>query len=192
MEPILEDLLGSKSKARLLRLFFHYPEENFELKEIVKKIALASKEINENLKLFLKGKIIKQNNKKQKHFFSLNKDFPYFSALQDIVINSPTVSVTNFLKKISRVGKIKFLLFAGKLLKSTKTRLDILIVGEDLKTTKINNLIQELENESVFSLDYAVMSSKEFLYRYEMHDGFLRDVFDFPHQILINKLRIKP
>jgi len=48
--------------------------------------------------------------------------------------------------------------------------------------------LAELESEVGKEIQYAFMETKEFEYRYQMFDRFVRDIFEKPHEKLINKL----
>ncbi len=39
-------------------------------------------------------------------------------------------------------------------------------------------------------LNYSVLPTKEFLYRLRMRDKFIRDILDYPHEKILNKLDI--
>ncbi len=51
--------------------------------------------------------------------------------------------------------------------------------------------IRALEAEIGIEIRYATFISADLLYRVGMHDKLTRDVFDYPHQILIDKIGIR-
>ena len=88
------------------------------------------------------------------------------------------------------MGQIKLLIIAGIFLDEPDSRADILIVGDKLKRTLIENLLRRLEAELGKELTYGILETAEFEYRYGIYDKFIRDVIDYPHQIVVNKLNI--
>ncbi|MEK7134977.1 MAG: hypothetical protein AAB735_01015, partial [Patescibacteria group bacterium] len=62
--------------------------------------------------------------------------------------------------------------------------------GDNIKPAKFNNFIKKLEAEIGKEISYALMTTKEFHYRYDMYDRFVRDLLDFKHEKLLNKLKI--
>ena len=67
---------------------------------------------------------------------------------------------------------------------------DLLVVGDKIKSAKFDRFLKELEAEVGREINCALMTTKEFYYRYNMYDRFVRDILDFKHEKLINKLKI--
>jgi len=65
-----------------------------------------------------------------------------------------------------------------------------LIVGDKIKSSKFDRFLKELEAEVGREINCAIMTTKEFYYRHDMYDRFIRDLLDFKHEKLINKLKI--
>ena len=63
--------------------------------------------------------------------------------------------------------------------------MDLLIVGDKMKRGKIEEGIRKLEAEIGAELVYAIFDTKEFLYRLNMYDKLVRDILDYPHEILL-------
>lgn len=70
----------------------------------------------------------------------------------------------------------------------TQSRADIVVVGDNLKRTAIESAIRSIEKQIGRELTYSVLTTKDFKYRVDMRDKFIRDVLDFPHKKIINKL----
>ena len=60
-----------------------------------------------------------------------------------------------------------------------------MIVGDNLKKVAIEGGIRKLEAEIGAELTYAVFNTKEFVYRLNMYDKLVRDILDFPHEVLL-------
>jgi DNA replication initiation complex subunit (GINS family) len=91
-------------------------------------------------------------------------------------------------RKLSKVGRIKMALISRALINSDLGRIDLFLVGDDIHERKLHKFLLELEAEVGKEIQYASMDSKEFEYRYQMFDRFVRDIFEKPHEKLINKL----
>ena len=68
--------------------------------------------------------------------------------------------------------------------------LDMLIVGDKLDLGMVQKNVALLESEVGKELRYATFTTDEFMYRIKMYDKLIRDVFDFPHQKLVNQINI--
>ena len=54
-----------------------------------------------------------------------------------------------------------------------------------MKKSKIEEGIHRLEAEIGAEMVYAIFDTKEFLYRLSMYDKLVRDILDFPHEIIL-------
>jgi hypothetical protein len=70
-------------------------------------------------------------------------------------------------------------------IKNHDSRVDLLIVGNKMKKSKIEEGIRRIEAEIGTELTYAIFDTKEFLYRLNMYDKLIRDILDYPHEIVL-------
>ena len=110
--------------------------------------------------------------------------FKYTDELEGLLINSDTLDKEVILNTFKRAGRLKLLAVSGIFLKDKDSRVDILLVGDRMKRGKIEEGIKRLEAEIGAELTYAVFETKEFTYRLNMYDKLVRDILDFPHEII--------
>ena len=189
-EPTLDALFDSPIKVKLLKLFLYNPDGDFESKAIAKKLNLKSAQVNKNINDLAEIKFLNCKNPKGKKTFRVNRDFKFYNELKELVAKASPASKEEMLKRLKSLGKIKLALLAGVFINSDTSRADLLIVGDNIKPAKFNNFIRKLEAEVCKEIGYALMTTKEFHYRYDMYDRFIRDLLDFKHEKLINKLKI--
>jgi hypothetical protein len=65
---------------------------------------------------------------------------------------------------------------------------DLLVVGDNMKLSLLENIIKTIESEIGKEIRYAVFETQEFTYRYSVFDKLIRDILDFQHEKIINKL----
>lgn len=126
--------------------------------------------------------------KKKVHGWTLNDDFLYLDALQSFLIHVSPLQDQTIIRKFNRVGKIRLLIIAGVFIQDKDSRVDILIVGDNLRRGSIDTIIKEMEAELGRDLTYSVFETKDFQYRMGMYDKLIRDILDYPHKKLVNKL----
>ena len=95
-------------------------------------------------------------------------------------LNKQTIS-NNFKK----VGRVKLIIVSGVFIKNDDSRVDLLIVGDKMRKRKIEEGICKLEAEIGTELVYAVFDTKEFIYRLNMYDKLIRDILDYPHEVVL-------
>ena len=189
-EPTLEALFDSPVRARVLKVFIYAPERNFTPKEIAKKLNARTALINKHIKCLAEIKFIKSKSAGGRKSFKVNRDFDFYSELKELAAKASPASKAKMLKRIAGLGRIKLAIIAGVFINSDTSRADLLVVGDGVKPAKFNKFLSELEAEAGREINCALMTTKEFQYRYGMYDRFVRDMLDFKHEKLINKIRI--
>lgn len=190
LEPTLDILFDSPVRTRLLKLFLYNPEENFESKIISRKLNLKSYQTNKHLNDLVALEFLIRKNIKDKKTFKVNQGFEFYDELKELVAKASPASKEKMLSRLKGLGKVKLALLAGIFINSDTSRADILIVGDNIKPAKFNSFIKNLEAEVGKEINHALMTTKEFYYRHDMYDRFIRDLLDFKHEKLINKLKI--
>ena len=178
---ILSKILGSSAKVKLMRLFLLNPTKGFANKEIVRRSRVSSGLINKELKLLASIDFIKKHANGEWFF---NSSFKYFTEVENLLINSDSLDKKTISETFKKVGKVKLLIVSGIFIKNKDSRVDLLIVGDKMKRGKIEEGIRKLEAEIGSELVYAIFDSKEFNYRMNMYDKLVRDIVDFPHEVI--------
>ena len=136
-----------------------------------------------------RGKILKK--KKKVVNWYLDPGFEYLLPLQNLLINTRPLRKEEILKRLSNVGKLKMVIVAGVFIQNPDSRVDLLIVGDSLKKGSINRIVKTMEAEIGKELVFASFETADFHYRFGMYDKLVRDILDYPHQKLLDKLNLK-
>ena len=189
-EPTLDVLFDSPIRVRILKLFLFNPDKNFESKAVAKILNVASNLVKKHLEGLSEIKFITSKKINDKQNFKVNSDFVFFSELKELVAKANPASKEKMLKRLKGLGGVKLALLSGVFLNLDNSQADLLVVGDKIKSEKFNRFLKDLEAEVGKEINYALMTTKEFHYRHGMYDRFIRDLLDFKHEKLINKLRI--
>jgi len=158
--------------------------KGFQVKDIAKRTRVGSSAVRKEMKLLAGTGFIKKRSSASLEWF-FNPSFKYRKEFEDLLVRSGTLSPESILDNFKKIGKVKFLVVAGVFTKNEDSRVDLLIVGDKMKRAKIEAGIRRLEAEIGTELVYAVFETKEFIYRLSMYDKLVRDILDFPHEVLI-------
>jgi len=178
---ILGKILGSQARVKIMRLFLLNREKSFNTKDIEKRSRVVKHLLNKELRLLASIGFIRKRND-QWHF---NNDFKYTNEIEDLLINSDSIDKGIILETFKKVGKIKLLIVSGIFIKDKDSRVDLLIVGDHVRKAKFEEGIRILEAEIGTELVYASFDTKEFNYRFNMYDKLVRDILDFPHEVIL-------
>lgn len=210
-DTILEKLFGGSATVRIMRLFLFNNDIVLCNEEVAKKVhenpEWVKNAIDHLEKLgFLKRKSvlrevvngkngksklkIKRISKVRKQGWHINPNFPLTDALRQFFYRANVVSPKTVVSKLTHVGNLKLVAIAGLFFEDADARLDLLIVGDNLKKVGLDKGIGSIEALLGREIRFAAFETPEFLYRYGMYDKLIRDVFDFRHEKILNKLAI--
>ncbi|HEV7423795.1 MAG TPA: hypothetical protein VGO21_01240 [Candidatus Paceibacterota bacterium] len=181
---ILGKILGSPARVKIMRLFLLNKSKGFKNKDIVKRSRVMPDAVRRELKLLASAGFIKKRGSSSLDW-SFDPSFKYGRELEGLLINADTLSNQTILDLFKSSGKVKLIVVSGVFIKNKDSRVDFLIVGDKLKRSKIEEGIRKLEAEIGAELVYAVFETKEFVYRLNMYDKLVRDILDYPHQVVL-------
>lgn len=180
----LGKILGSSARVKLMRLFLLNRTTPFKNKEVAKRSRVNSATVNKELRLLGGVSFIKKRSATSPEWI-FNPSFKYAKEFEDLLISSDSLNKQAVLDSFKKVGKVKFMVVSGIFIKNNDSRVDLLIVGDKMKRAKIEEGVRKLEAEIGTELTYAIFETKEFVYRLNMYDKLVRDILDYPHEIIL-------
>ena len=198
---ILNTIFGGKTRVRIMRLFLLNPDKVYGVKSVIAGSRGKQREVERELASFEKAGIIKprrfyaevkqKRNRKQKRVpllgWMLNPSFIYVRELRSLLVNDLLTKNHNVAKRLGRGGHLKLVVLAGIFIQNWESRVDLLVVGDTLHRGVLERIIRSLETEIGRELHYAILETSDFQYRMSIGDRLVRDIFDYPHQTVLNK-----
>lgn len=197
----LGKLFGSPARLRLLRLFALNPEAVWDRDDVVKRTRIAPDTVSKELAQlgragFLKRKgyyreVAGANGKVKKRRatgWALEQGYPYLTPLTAFLTATVSVSVSDIRRRLRPAGPVRLLILSGMFTRHADGVLDLLIVGDRLNEVGLSTALKQLEIELGRELRYAVLSTEDYLLRRRVRDKLVRDVLDYEHEVLIDKL----
>ena len=178
---ILEKILGNKGRVRLMKLFLLNRSKGFKSAEVASRSRVSPDIVRRELNLLASVNFIKK--REQDWFF--NSLFKYAAQFEELLVRSDIMNTQTVLDNFKNIGRVKLLIISGVFIKSDSSRVDLLIVGDRLKRGKIEEGVRKLEALIGVELVYAVFDTKEFIYRLSMYDKLVRDILDYPHEVIL-------
>ena len=118
----------------------------------------------------------------------LSQNFPYLSALRNLLINTVLINPDEIVRKLNSIGRIKLVVIAGIFIHDADSRVDLLIAGDNIRFGALENVIKSIESEIGKELRYSAFETADFQYRFGVYDKLVRDILDFPHKKILDKL----
>lgn len=207
MENVLEKLFGSSARVKIIQLFLQNPSDLFNPKEISRRLKINTNLLRREISLLekiglIKNKLINideviklkngklKNKKKKIQGIGLNEMFPLLAPLKNLFLDTPVFNKEKLVQSLKNSGNIKLIILSGVFLQKDTSGADLLLVGDGLNRARAEKALKKAEAEIGREIVFAVFGTKEFLYRFSMYDRFLRDILDYPHEKIVDKLGI--
>lgn len=178
----IEKLFGSKTRAKLLRLFFENPEKSFYVREMTRVIDEQINSVRRELLNLESIGIIKNETFDNKVYYSANSKHPFHRPLIDIfskkidAVRDKDVKETTWEEYCRPVKNyIKGLVVTNRL--PGQDGVDLLIIGDD-KTKKLTRWAEVIEKKQGKPINYVIMSPDDFSYRKSVRDRFVSEVLE--------------
>jgi DNA-binding Lrp family transcriptional regulator len=201
MSDPLSILFGSTARVKLLRFFLFNPSKEFTFDDMSRRARLVRRTARTEIGALEKAGVITKRTlyvdqpgktKKLKVLgYGLNKKFPELQALQTFLFETAPIDGKNLLQHLRKAGTLDFVAVAGVFVHEFEQQLDVLVAMKKVPQPKIETAIRALEAEIGIEIRYAAMDSEDLLYRVGMNDRLMRDVFDYKHQILVDRIGVR-
>lgn len=194
---VLSKLFASADRVKIMRLFILNYGAVFTIKEVLdrSKVSLSSgkKELNILKEAgFIRQKVAhvegKRGRRKAVQVWFLNQSFPLLNSLKQLLFNTELFRKEEIIRRLKGAGRIKVIITAGIFINNEDSRADLLIVGDELRKSAIERAIKSMEAEIGRELSYGIFETDDFRYRISVCDKFVRDILDYSHKKILNKL----
>ena len=197
MEQSINALFGSKTRVKLLNLFFNKPDEKFYVREISRIIDEQVNSVRRELTNLEGVGVVKSSTEDRKIFYRANQRFKYYLPPRVIFagvqfsekehdVKNTTVS-DNWQNKISKVkNSLDLLILFGVFTDDEKSDIDLLIVGNNFNGS-LSKWAADLEKQEGRELNYMILSMEDFYYRYTTQDTFVKQLFKGKYNIVFDK-----
>lgn len=175
----LEDIITSKVRVKILKLFFSNLSEMYHVRGIVREIGEEINAVRRELTKLEESGILKKEPRGNRIYYFVRRDYDGFGDLLSIVAKSTGMGQMIIDSK-QKLGKILFVLFSGKFVRmkfrKNDTEVDVLVVGE-IVLPELAAIIRNYESKLGREINYTVMTREELDYRKKRKDPFLQSIF---------------
>lgn len=193
---MLEHLFGSKTRIKLLQLFFAYPDRSFYVRELSRLIGVQLNAVRREIVNLEKAGLIgptemsAAEKSERCKYYQLRTGSILYPEFKDLMAKVQIFEEREFVEELKkRAGKIKFLLLTGYFTDDKDAESDLLIVGA-VKPAATSKIVRQFEKNISRELRYTVMSEQEFKDRREIGDKFLYGLLETKHLIAIDDYRL--
>lgn len=197
----LEQLFGSKTRARLLALFLQHPEQAYFVRELTRKIDAQLNSVRRELQNLVELGVLMERVDEpvlpgkargladKKKFYVANPDFMLFQDLKALFTKASVFLKNNLVQEIDEQGDIAYLAFTGRFVGNLSAPTDILIVGS-IDPKALQRVVSSFEEEMASEINYTLMPKEEFLYRRQVTDRFLFSILEGQKIVMIDRVAV--
>lgn len=189
MEPLAK-IFGSPARLKMLRLFVFNQESSFTISDIVTRTKISKEVVRRELSDLCDAGLIRKRSPKTPIQYQMNSKFEHRDSLDLFVRDTTILSQARIISYIKKSGVLRLVVLTGLFTGVMEPRVDMLIVGDSLNERTLASAVHSLEAELGREIRYANFATSDFKYRLGVYDRLLRDVFDYPHRILVDKIGI--
>jgi hypothetical protein len=200
---MVEQLFGSKTRVKLLQLFYSNPNRSFYVREITRKIDEQINSVRRELSNLLSIGIITSDNTNNKLYYEVNQKYDFYDPLQAIFgggvgvpAKKPAAKKTtkaaqpvggNEADDLKALGHIELAVLTGQFTRDERAGVDLVLVGT-VNTNAVNKYVADLEAKEGKEIRYVVMKPSDYKYRQQIRDRFVTELAAAKKQVLIDQL----
>jgi predicted transcriptional regulator len=190
----LEQLFGSKTRARLLALLLQYPDQTFFVRELTRKIDAQLNSVRRELKNLIELGLVEEREGKtgptlaeKKKYYGVNKKSIVYDDLRSLFQKIQVLLKNTFVQELDTKGEVDYFIFTGSFINDPQIPTDILLVG-NIEESSLSKMIQGFEKELGHEINFTHMQKEEFTYRRQVSDRFLASILDNNNIVMIDRL----
>ncbi len=183
---MLQHIIPSKARRKILELFFHHPNETYYLRKVVREIQEEVNAVKRELDILSEEKVLLKERRLNKIYYSLNKNYYFYDEFLRIFTKTSLLP-TLIYKNLSKIGKIKYIALSIKYAKNIAIKEDeiyLLFVGV-IVLPEVEAIIKEVEKTFGRPINYTVMTEDEFLFRKKNNDPFIWRFLKIPKIMIV-------
>jgi exonuclease I len=187
---MIEQLLGSKTRVKLLQLFLSNPNRSFYVREITRKIDEQINSVRRELSNLLNIGIIISDTTNNRLYYEVNQSYEFYKPLRDIFgsvsMRDGAVKTAKQKDNYKALGNVDLLIYTGQFTRDDRAGVDLIIVG-NTNGNAVQKFVADLEQQEGKELRYTVMTTTDFRYRQQVKDRFISNVLTAKKQVVIDR-----
>ncbi len=199
----IEQLFGSRTRARLLGLFLENAERPFYVRELARRVDAQINAVRRELKNLLDIGIViaveadaspvplekdadDEGGKENKRFYKADSEFPLFDDLRAVMKKAAVLMNASLIEFLRAKGRLDLLVLTGRFTEVANIPTDVLVIGE-IAPEAVQEAITAFEREIGREVNYTYMPREEFDYRSDVGDRFLSSILQGRRVVLVDK-----
>ena len=177
---ILEDIIISRVRVKILTLFLSHPGTIFHVRDVVRRVDEEINAVRRELAHMEKVGMVTKEQRANRLFYAFRKDYPLYYEFLEIIAKTSGLA-WDIIKNKVKLGKVKFAMLSGRYIRGLPKRgsndVDFLVVGT-VVLPELSQIVKAEELRREKELNYTVMSEEEFTFRKRRRDPFVLSILE--------------
>ena len=145
MQTMLDTLIQSKTRLKLLLRFFLNPESSAYLRGLAQEFNESTNAVRVELNRFEEAGLIRSHKDGNKKMYQVNTKFPMFSELQKIAFKH--FGIDQIIEQvIEKLGDVVAVYLTGDLARGLDSKVvDVTLIGKDIDNSYLARLVEKAE-----------------------------------------------
>ena len=182
----LQDFFISKVRVKLIKVFLTNPQEIYYIRQLTRKTDEQINAVRRELERLEKVGAVRKEARANRLYYQMRPDYLFYDELLAMVAKTTGLGEA-LIKNRNKLGKIKFIMLSGRLIKHkakvNPDMIDLLLIGE-VVLPQVTVLVQLEEKKRNIEINYTAMTLQEFEFRKKRRDPFILEIL-FSSRIML-------
>ncbi len=187
---MFEDIVDSKYEAELLSFLLMAPARTYSLEELSKRLKFSKQSLSRAIHSLMTVSMVKQVVVGRNHYFMISDRHKLLPDVRKSLLKNQKPYEDELFAAIRKLGDVQAAFLSGVFTGHAELPVDILVVGK-INLSKLDKFLEASKKMMGKDINYSVMTPEEFKLRRDTFDRFIKDIFDYPHLVVVDKLSKK-
>jgi hypothetical protein len=188
---MLQDIIDSKYKSVIVPFLLLATPRTFSLLELSRRLEIPAARLQQELADLVRMGLVKTSSKNKQTYYLINSKHKSLLDLKHSLLKNQKGFDDELFIAIKKLGDIKASFLSGLFTGHPELPVDILIVGKP-NLNKLDEFLTNAKKMMGQEVNYSVMTEEEFVIRRDTFDRFIKDVFDYPHIVVMDNVKTRP
>jgi biotin operon repressor len=166
------------------------PLRTFSGEELSKRLKMSRQSLTKAIHELLSVSMIKHVAAGKNHYYMINDRHRLLPDVRKSLLKNQKPYEDELFSAIRKLGEVQAAFLSGVFTGHPELPVDILIIGK-INLTKLDNFLMACKKMMNRDVNYSVMTPDEFRLRRDTFDRFIKDIFDYHHVVVVDKLAKK-
>ncbi|OGC70214.1 hypothetical protein A2415_00900 [candidate division WWE3 bacterium RIFOXYC1_FULL_39_7] len=171
---MLQELLVSEVRLKILKLLILNPEKSFHVRAIVRAVGAEINAVRRELQNLLEISLLRKRQSSNRIYYSVDTSHIFYSDLLSLLSKEDGIG-EQIIKNTKNLGELEYAVLAKAFLRgraSSPLDVDLFLVG-NIKMEVLEGIIRDFQQTTGREINYSVMTEDEFRHRKRSNDQFV-------------------